>query len=66
MIRGGVAARPYPGGMDQPSERDDEADDLMSTLEVIEAQPLATRGEAYESLHVTLARRLEASPGTPS
>ncbi|WP_194408853.1 hypothetical protein [Microbacterium cremeum] len=52
--------------MDQPSERDDEADDLLSSLEVIEAQPLATRAEAYESLHDTLARRLEATPGTPS
>ena len=52
--------------MDQPSERDDEAGDLLSTLEVIEAQPLATRAEAYEALHDTLARRLEATPGTPS
>ncbi len=52
--------------MDQSSERDDEADDLLSTLEVIEAQPLATRAEAYEALHDTLARRLEATPGTPS
>lgn len=66
MIRDGVAARPYPGGMDQPSERDDEADDLLSTLEVIEAQPLATRAEAYEALHNTLARHLEATPGSPS
>ena len=66
MIPGGVVSRPYPGGMDQPSERDDEADDLLSTLEVIEAQPLATRADAYETLHDTLARRLEATPGTPS
>lgn len=50
--------------MDQPSERDDAAGDLLSTLEVIEAQPLATRAGAYEALHDTLARRLEATPGT--
>jgi hypothetical protein len=53
--------------MDQPSERDDEADDLLSTLEVIEAQPLHTRAGAYEGLHDALARRLESSPaGTTS
>jgi hypothetical protein len=52
--------------MDQASERADETDDLLSTLEVIEAQPLATRAEAYEALHDTLARRLEATPGSPS
>jgi hypothetical protein len=54
------------GSMDQASERADETDDLLSTLEVIEAQPLATRAEAYEALHDTLARRLEATPGSPS
>ena len=42
--------------------RDDERDDLLSRLEVIEAQPLATRAEAYDALHDTLARRLEAGP----
>ena len=52
--------------MDQPSDRDDEAGDLLSTLEVIEAQPLATRADAYEALHDTLARRLEATPGASS
>lgn len=52
--------------MDQPSEREDVTGDLMSTLEVIEAQPLATRAAAYDTLHDTLARRLEASPGSPS
>lgn len=61
-----VGVPPYPGGMEQPSERDDETGDLLSTLEVIEAQPLATRAEAYEALHDTLARRLEATPGTLS
>jgi hypothetical protein len=66
VIPAGVAPSPYPGGMDQPSERDDEAGDLLSTLEVIEAQPLATRADAYEALHDTLARRLEATPGASS
>jgi hypothetical protein len=42
--------------------RDDDRDDLLSQLEVIEAQPLATRAEAYDVLHDTLARRLEAGP----
>ncbi|HWM16218.1 MAG TPA: hypothetical protein VNP97_06485 [Microbacterium sp.] len=41
---------------------DDEPTDLLSTLEVIEAQPLATRADAYEGLHDTLARRLESGP----
>ncbi|WP_171013138.1 hypothetical protein [Microbacterium sp. 2FI] len=47
--------------MDQPENRDDS--DLLSSLEVIEGQPLASRAEAYESLHDTLARRLESAPG---
>ncbi|GAA1987186.1 hypothetical protein [Microbacterium pumilum] len=42
--------------------RDAEAADLLSQLEIIEAQPLATRAEAYDALHDTLARRLEAGP----
>lgn len=41
---------------------DDEQSDLLSTLEVIEAQPLATRAGAYEGLHDALARRLESGP----
>jgi hypothetical protein len=41
--------------MDEASPQDDETGDLLSTLEVIEAQPLDTR-----------ARRLEATPGSPS
>lgn len=57
---------PYPDGMDQASPHDDETGDLLSTLEVIEAQPLATRADAYDTLHDTLARRLEATPGSPS
>lgn len=48
-------AEPYPGGMDDTS-------DLLSQLEVIEAQPLATRAVAYDALHDELARRLEAGP----
>ena len=54
------------GDMDRPDAHEDEHGDLLSTLEVIEAQPLATRAEAYDTLHDTLARRLEATPGTPS
>ncbi|MDR7185708.1 MULTISPECIES: hypothetical protein [Microbacterium] len=52
--------------MDPVDAHQDEHGDLLSTLEVIEAQPLATRAEAYDTLHDTLARRLEATPGTPS
>ena len=52
--------------MDQPGDREDKTSDLLSTLEVIEAQPLATRAEAYDTLHDTLARRLEANPAAPS
>jgi len=49
--------------MPQPHEHENDPGDLLSTLEVIEAQPLVTRAEAYDSLHDTLARRLEAAPG---
>jgi hypothetical protein len=52
--------------MDATRDADDDTGDLLSTLEVIEAQPLATRAEAYESLHDTLARRLESNPGSSS
>ena len=55
-----VHAEPYPGRMDETG--DAERDDLLTRLEVIEAQPLATRAEAYDALHDTLARRLEAGP----
>ena len=61
-----VGVRPYPGVMDQASDHEDDTGDLLSTLEVIEAQPLATRAEAYDTLHDTLARRLEATPGAPA
>ncbi|WP_342000383.1 hypothetical protein MRBLWH7_001297 [Microbacterium sp. LWH7-1.2] len=52
--------------MDGARGHEDEHGDLLSTLEVIEAQPLATRAEAYDTLHDALARRLEATPGAPS
>ncbi|WP_200950587.1 hypothetical protein [Microbacterium sp. Root180] len=56
--------------MVQPDEhasaRDNDPGDLLSTLEVIEAQPLPTRSDAYDALHDTLARRLEATPAAPS
>ena len=61
ILPGPIAAHTYPGGMDEP--RDDETGDLLSTLEVIEAQPLETRAEAYDVLHDALARRLETAPG---
>lgn len=48
--------------MDQTTPHDDEQVDLLSTLEVIEAQPLGDRAVAYEGLHDALARRLEAGP----
>lgn len=43
----------------------DDHTDLVSQLEVIEAQPLSTRAAAYEALHDELARTLESGPGTP-
>jgi len=52
--------------MDEPRVHEDETGDLLSTLEVIEAQPLATRADAYDALHDTLSRRLEATPGAPA
>lgn len=48
--------------MDQHAPNDEEQADLLSTLEVIEDQPLAARAVAYENLHDTLARRLESGP----
>ena len=39
-----------------------ETADLLSALEVIEAQPLATRADALASLHDALARELDAGP----
>lgn len=48
--------------MDRTSHNEDQAD-LVSTLDVIEGQPLASRAEAYDSLHDALARTLESGPG---
>jgi hypothetical protein len=53
--------------MDQHVPQDQDQADLLSTLEVIEDQPLASRAAAYANLHDTLARRLESGPtGTAS
>lgn len=45
-----------------PVDRVDLREDLLSTLEVIEQQPLAERAGAYAALHDDLARRLESGP----
>jgi len=45
-----------------PAEREALREDLLSTLEVIEQQPLAERAGAYAALHDDLARRLESGP----
>lgn len=42
-------------------ESDDHID-LVSRLEVIEAQPLGSRAVAYEALHDEMARTLESGP----
>lgn len=52
----------YPFGMEETDESADTRGDLLSTLDVIEDQPLAARAAAYESIHDTLARRLDAGP----
>lgn len=44
------------------TDRDERQDDLLSTLEVIEGQPLSERAAAYAALHDELARRLESGP----
>lgn len=48
--------------MDHPAPSEQDQSDLLSTLEVIEAQPLSTRADAYAGLHDALARRLESGP----
>jgi hypothetical protein len=64
---GGIPQREtYPEGMDLTAPQDDEQADLLSTLEVIEDQPLATRAVAYEGVHDALARRLESGPAAIS
>lgn len=56
----------YPERMDDAAtDHEDAKADLLSRLEVIEAQPLAARAAGYESLHDALARRLEADPSAP-
>jgi hypothetical protein len=52
--------------MDSTAPPEDEQSDLLTTLEVIEAQPLGTRAAAYENLHDALARRLESGPSVSS
>ncbi len=48
------------------ADADARRDDLLSTLEVIEGQPLAERATAYAAVHDELARRLESGPRDPS
>ncbi|MEU1973629.1 hypothetical protein ABZ477_18375 [Microbacterium sp. NPDC019599] len=48
--------------MDHPEPPSDARADLVSALEVIEAQPLATRATAYEALAEGLARQLDSGP----
>ena len=43
-------------------ESDARREDLLSTLEIIEDQPLAERAAAYALLHDELAKRLESGP----
>ncbi len=59
--------------MDETAQGDAQADapapapdDLLSRLEVIEAQPLRTRASAYAAVHEELARQLESGPGAPA
>ncbi|QIG41025.1 hypothetical protein G5T42_17390 [Microbacterium sp. 4R-513] len=48
--------------MDHPEPHTDARADLVSRLEVIEAQPLPTRAAAYESLAESLSRQLDSGP----
>jgi hypothetical protein len=50
--------------MDVP-DSDERREDLLSTLDVIEGQPLGERAAAYAALHDELARRLESGPRDP-
>ena len=58
------AEAPYPDAMDHPEPTPDDGADLVSALEVIEAQPLPTRASAYEGLAEALSRRLDSGPAT--
>lgn len=53
-----VGGGTYPVDMEESAAIED-ASDLLSSLEVIEAQPLASRAAAYASLHDSLSRRLD-------
>ena len=44
------------------ADPDARREDLVSTLDVIEDQPLSERAAAYTRLHDDLARRLESGP----
>ena len=59
----GVEA-PYPDAMDHPEPISVAGADLVSALEVIEAQPLPTRASAYEGLAEALSRQLDSGPAT--
>jgi len=43
-------------------DSEERREDLLSTLEVIEGQPLGERATAYAALHDELARHLESGP----
>jgi hypothetical protein len=44
------------------ADADARREDLVSTLDVIEDQPLSERAAAYARLHDDLARRLDSGP----
>ncbi|CAL4859388.1 MULTISPECIES: hypothetical protein [Microbacterium] len=48
------------------ADGDARREDLLSTLEVIEDQPLGERAAAYALLHDELAKRLESGPRDPN
>jgi len=50
--------------MDHPEPISVAGADLVSALEVIEAQPLPTRASAYEGLAEALSRQLDSGPAT--
>jgi hypothetical protein len=53
---------PYPEAMDFSERSEAARADLVSALEVIEDQPLATRAAAYEALAESLSRQLDSGP----
>lgn len=48
---------------DDPGERDDVAEELVSRLQLIEEQPLGERATAFALLHDELRARLEGGDG---